>query len=74
MKKKAITKNEVQVLYQFDYGVTAPEEIADILPKLELKEVKDALKVLRKKKLIRGEKATEERKETLKKHHKWALV
>ena len=73
MKKKTVTKNEVQVLYQFDYGITAPQEIADILPKLELKEVKETLKTLREKKLIRGQKATEEGKETLKKRHKWAF-
>lgn len=71
--KKSATKKEIQVLYQVDAAITDPHQIADILPKLELKDVKAALKGLRAKGLVRAGKVTEEGKAALKRHQRWVF-
>jgi len=72
MKRKGVTKAEVQVLYQIDAGITDPEEIADILSR-EPKEVKAAIKGLREKKLIRAGRVTEAGKSALERYHRWVF-
>jgi hypothetical protein len=75
MAKERATKKDVEVLYQIDSDISDPVKIAEILPHLDLKDVRKTLTDLRKKGLIRTEEdrpvLTERGKKALKAHHKW---
>ena len=69
------TKKDVEVLYQIDSDISDPARIAEILPHLDLKDVRKTLADLRKKGLIKTEEGrpvlTEKGKKALEAHHKW---
>ena len=75
MEKKSLTKKDTEVLYQIDSGIFDPVRIADILPHLDLKDVRETLADLRKKGLVKGRKGelllTEKGREALESHRKW---
>ena len=71
------TKDELMVLYQISAEIYDPQEIADILPDMNLEEVKAAMHGLREKDLIRTERkklhVTHKGEDALKAHRKTAL-
>ncbi len=71
------TKDEMMVLYQINANIFNLQEIADILPDVNLEEVKKAIHSLRETGLIRTERKkmhlTHKGEETLKTHRKTAL-
>ncbi|MEE9405801.1 MAG: hypothetical protein V3V26_00145 [Candidatus Aenigmarchaeota archaeon] len=71
------TKDEMMVLYQINANIFNLQEIADILPDVNLEEVKAAMHGLRENGLIRKERKkmhlTQKGEEALKTHRKTAL-
>lgn len=72
-----MTKDEAMVLFQVQAGISDPEDIADILPEQDLKDVEEAMHSLREKGLIRTEKKrlhlTHNGEEALRAHHRTAI-
>lgn len=73
----SLTRDEAMVLFQVQAGISDPEDIADILPEQELKDVQAAMHGLRDKGLIRTEKKrlrlTHNGEEALRAHRRTAI-